>query len=31
MEYIFTILMAVVAQVVGHYVCKWLDRHNSDN
>lgn len=31
MEYIATLFLAVTAQVVGHYVCKWLDRHKSDN
>lgn len=31
MEYIITIFLAVMAQVIGHYVCKWLDRQHHDN
>lgn len=31
MEYIITVFLAVMAQVIGHYVCKWLDRQHHDN
>ena len=31
MDYLITLLLAVMAQVVGHYVCKWLERHKHDN
>lgn len=31
MGYFLTFLMAVMAQVAGHYLCKWLDGRNSDN
>lgn len=31
MEYILTFCLAVMAQVLGHYLCKRLDRHDSDN
>ena len=31
MEYIITIFLAVMAQVIGHYVCKWLGRQHHDN
>ncbi len=24
-------LVAVIASVVGHYICKWFDRHNKGN
>lgn len=24
-------IMAVVANVIGYYICKWLDRHNKGN
>lgn len=30
-EYILGVLMAVLAHVIGYYVCKWLDHHDSDN
>ena len=26
MQYLSAIISAVIANVVGHYVCKWLDR-----
>lgn len=24
-------ILAVVAGVIGHYICKWLDRHSKGN
>lgn len=29
-EYLFMFLVSVAADVVGHIVCKWLDRHSDD-
>lgn len=29
-EYLLTFLVSVAANIVGHVVCKWLDRHDDD-
>lgn len=29
-EYITTFVLSVMAGIVDHYLCKWLDRHKSD-
>ncbi|WP_208893839.1 hypothetical protein, partial [Faecalibacterium prausnitzii] len=29
-EYLFMFLVSVSANIVGHVVCKWLDRHSDD-
>ena len=31
MNCLLSLLVAITAQVIGHYMCKWLDRHNSGN
>jgi len=31
MQYIFTFLISVMAQVAGYFLCKWLDRDKHDN
>ena len=31
LTYLLAFFMAVAAEVAGYYICKWLDRHNSDN
>ena len=31
MEYILSFIVTVVAGVVCHLICKWLDRHDRDN
>ena len=28
--HILTILESVIANVISHYICKWLDRHDDD-
>lgn len=30
LEYMLMFLVSVAADVVGHIVCKWLDRHSDD-
>lgn len=30
-ETIFSFLVSVMASIVAYYVCKWLDRNDSDN
>lgn len=30
MEVIITLVLSVVASIIGHYIFKWLDRHKSD-
>lgn len=30
MTVIITFALSVVASIIGYYICKWLDRHNSD-
>jgi len=30
MEYFFAFMVSVAADVVGHIICKWLDRHDED-
>ncbi len=30
MDYIITFTLSVMAGIIDHYLCKWLDRHNSD-
>lgn len=29
-EYIFSFVVSVVARLIGHLLCKWVDRHLSD-
>ena len=29
-EYLFMFLVSVAADVVGHLICKWLDRYDDD-
>ena len=31
MNYFFTFLISVVANVVSYFICKWLDRKNGDD
>ena len=31
MENLITFVLSVAASVIGNYISKWLDRHNSDN
>ena len=31
MTYLISFLVAIVAEVVGHYICKWLDSDSNDN
>ena len=31
MEIILSFLISVMAEVVGYFICKWLDGHESDN
>lgn len=31
MELIFSFVVSVIAGVVSHYICKWLDRGESDD
>lgn len=31
LEAITNFLLAIVASVIGTYICKWLDGHNKDN
>lgn len=31
MNVLIDFLVAVAANVIGHCVCKWLDRHGRDN
>ncbi len=31
MQIITTIISSVIANVVGHYICKWLDRKKEDD
>ena len=28
-EYILSIILSVAACIIGYFVCKWLDRHNT--
>lgn len=30
-EYLISFLVSVIASIVGYYICKWLDRNDSDN
>ena len=30
MDYILTLLVSVAANVVSHFICKWLDRLDKD-
>ncbi len=30
MDSIISFVLAIVARVVGHLICKWLDSHKSD-
>ena len=30
LEYMLMFLVSVAADVVGHIICKWLDRHSDD-
>ena len=31
MAIFISFLVSVAAEVVGYYICKWLDRHDRDN
>lgn len=31
LKYIAAVLVAVAAQVIAYYLCKWLDSHTKDN
>jgi len=31
MEIFISFLVSVTASVIGYYICKWLDRNDSDN
>ncbi len=31
MEYLLSFLVTVTANVIGYYICKWLDRNNDEN
>lgn len=31
MDILVEYLVAITANIIGHYICKWLDRHNKGN